>query len=76
MDARYYNGDEDRDIASVEDRCDVCNIELVAAETDDGRCRRCTQDAYDAGDDDGEAFRGDEAAGYERDCQDDARSLK
>lgn len=59
MDARHYNGDEDRDIASVEDRCDVCRIALLECEVDDGRCRRCAQDALDADAD--EQWRGDAA---------------
>lgn len=74
-DPNYYAGSDDRDLSSP-DLCDQCRCELLPAETDEGRCRRCVQDALDAGDDDGEAFRGDEAAGYERACQDDARSLK
>jgi uncharacterized paraquat-inducible protein A len=46
MDARPWNGDEDRDWPSVADRCDQCECEMFPEERADGRCSRCAEDAY------------------------------
>ena len=48
MDAPYYNGDEDRDYPSVEDRCDQCGCELYPSESKEGRCVRCQENAIAA----------------------------
>jgi len=34
------------DPGTVEDRCDQCGIDLFPEEREDGRCGRCTADAY------------------------------
>lgn len=74
-DPHYYCGSDDRDGLASEPICDECPAILYPEELASGRCRRCTENALDAGED-GEDFRGDEAEGYAFEQHEAERSLK